>query len=60
MNGYIFHFLIGVRLLKAMGWREGQGIGPRVSKIQSENTGKAINIFINLLNISLELTFILV
>ncbi|RGB34806.1 hypothetical protein C1646_760111 [Rhizophagus diaphanus] len=29
---------VGVRLLKAMGWREGQGIGPRVSKIQSEDT----------------------
>lgn len=28
-----------------MGWREGQGIGPRVSKIQSEDTGKAINNF---------------
>jgi hypothetical protein len=52
MNNYIFRFLIGVRLLKAMGWREGQGIGPRVSKIQSEETGKAIINLINLLNIS--------
>ncbi|RIA97331.1 hypothetical protein C1645_814221 [Glomus cerebriforme] len=29
---------VGVRLLKAMGWREGQGIGPRVSKFRNEDT----------------------
>ena len=55
-----FIFLIGVRLLKAMGWREGQGIGPRVSKIQSEDTGKAINNFYKFTQYKLELTFILV
>ncbi|CAG8436407.1 1610_t:CDS:10 [Funneliformis caledonium] len=29
---------VGVRLLKAMGWREGQGIGPRISKIQNDDS----------------------
>jgi len=37
---FFFLFFKGVRLLKAMGWREGQGIGPRISKIQDDDTGK--------------------
>ncbi|CAG8525513.1 10696_t:CDS:10 [Cetraspora pellucida] len=28
---------VGIRLLKAMGWREGQGIGPRVKRKKKDN-----------------------
>ena len=31
---------IGVRLLKKMGWREGQGIGPRVRQLPKKKVGK--------------------
>ncbi|KAG0268667.1 hypothetical protein BGZ95_002385 [Linnemannia exigua] len=34
---------IGVRLLKRMGWKPGQGIGPRVSKRQRHPTGDPLS-----------------
>ncbi len=31
---------VGVRLLRLMGWREGQGIGPRKEKLPSKSKDK--------------------
>ncbi|XP_076371013.1 G patch domain-containing protein 1 isoform X2 [Tachypleus tridentatus] len=36
---------IGVRLLKQMGWRPGQGIGPRVKKRQKQQQNPGVKIY---------------
>jgi hypothetical protein len=33
---------IGVRLLKRMGWKEGQGIGPRVRQLPKKKVGNLL------------------
>ncbi len=33
---------VGVRLLKAMGWKEGQGVGPKTAKYMSREGKKKI------------------
>ena len=30
---------VGARLLKAMGWREGQGVGPKIMKYSTKKEG---------------------
>lgn len=38
---FLFRITVGVELLRKMGWKEGQGIGPRVKrKPQRQQPGK--------------------
>ena len=39
----IFRLSIGVKLLRKMGWKEGQGLGPRISKKQRKLQSKCTN-----------------
>ena len=34
---------VGVKLLKKMGWREGQGIGPKVRRVAKADNGEAVS-----------------
>ena len=36
----VFRLSIGVKLLRKMGWKEGQGLGPRISKKQRKLQSK--------------------
>ena len=42
MSAVIFHYRlpIGIQLLRKMGWKEGQGIGPRVKKKSKKKRGR--------------------
>lgn len=36
------HSTIGARLLKALGWREGEGLGPKVMKYEPQQGGENV------------------
>ena len=43
-----FRITVGVRLLRKMGWKEGQGLGPRMTKKQKRSKKMIFNICMTL------------